>query len=45
MEDEERAHYDAHLQEELESLKGSVTYLTRLLEKTLRNASSKGLSS
>ena len=45
MEDEERAHRDAHSQEKLESLKASVAYLiTSLLEQTLRNASSKGPS-
>jgi hypothetical protein len=30
MEDEERAHHDAHFQEELESLKASVARLTSL---------------
>jgi hypothetical protein len=44
MEDEKRAHRDAHFQEKLESLKASVTRLTSLLEQTLRNASSKGPS-
>jgi len=44
MEDEERAHRDAHFQEELESLKASVARLTSLLEQTLRNASSEGPS-
>jgi hypothetical protein len=29
MEDEERAHRDAHFQEELESLKASVAHLTK----------------
>jgi hypothetical protein len=43
MKDEERAHCDAHFQEELESLKVSVARLTSLLEHTLRNASSEGL--
>jgi len=38
MEDEERAYF----QEELESLKASVTRLTSLLEQTLRNVSSEG---
>jgi len=32
MEDEGRAHRDAHFQEELESLKTSVAHLTSLLE-------------
>jgi hypothetical protein len=40
MEDEERAHRDAHFQEELESLKASVARLTSLLKQTLRNVSS-----
>ncbi|XP_011046380.1 PREDICTED: uncharacterized protein LOC105141014 [Populus euphratica] len=44
MEDEERAHRDAHFQEELESLKASVARLTSLLEQTLRNASGEGPS-
>jgi len=44
MEDEKRAHHDAHFQEELESLKASVAHLTSLLEQTLRNASSEGPS-
>jgi len=44
MEDEERAHHDAHFQEELESLKASVARLTSLLEQTLRNASGEGPS-
>ncbi|XP_073261632.1 uncharacterized protein [Populus alba] len=44
MEDEERAHRDAHFQEELESLKTSVARLTSLLEQTLRNASGEGPS-
>jgi hypothetical protein len=44
MKDEERAHCDAHFQEELESLKASVARLTSLLKHTLRNASSEGLS-
>jgi hypothetical protein len=39
MEGEERAHRDAHFQEELESLKASVAHLTSLLKQTLRNAS------
>jgi len=42
MEGEERAHRDAHFQEELESLKVSVAHLTSLLEQTLRNASGEG---
>ena len=42
MENEERAHCDAHFQEELESLKISVAFLTSLLEQTLRNTSSEG---
>ena len=37
MEGEERAHRDAHFQEELESLKPSVAHLTILLKQTLRN--------
>ncbi|XP_024449452.2 uncharacterized protein LOC112326273 [Populus trichocarpa] len=44
MEDEERAHRDAHFQEDLESLKTSVARLTSLLEQTLRNASGEGPS-
>ena len=44
MEGEERAHRDAHLQEELESLIASVARLTSLLEQTLRNTSSEGFS-
>ena len=44
MEGEERAHRDAHFQEELESLKVSVARLTNLLEQTLRNASGEGPS-
>jgi hypothetical protein len=44
MEDEKRAHHDAHFQEELESLKASVARLTSLLEQTLRKASSEGPS-
>jgi len=44
MEGEERAHRDAHFQEELESLKASVARLTSLLEQTLRNASGEGPS-
>jgi len=44
MEDEERAHRDAHFQEELESLKTSVARLTSLLEQTLRNTSGEGPS-
>jgi hypothetical protein len=44
MEDEERAHRDAHFQEELESLKTSMARLTSLLEQTLRNTSGEGPS-
>jgi hypothetical protein len=44
MEDEERAHRDAHFQEELEPLKTSVARLTSLLKQTLRNISSEGPS-
>jgi len=44
MEGEERAHRDAHFQEELESLKASMARLTGLLEQTLRNASGKSPS-
>jgi hypothetical protein len=43
MEDEERAHRDAHFQEELESLKTSVARLTSLLEQKLKNNSGKFL--
>ena len=39
MEDEERAHRDAHFQEELDSLKASMASLTSLLEQALRNTS------
>ena len=44
MEGEERAHRDAHFQEELESLKASVARLTSLLEQTLRNTFGEGPS-
>ena len=44
MEGEERAHRDAHFQEELGSLKASVARLTSLLEQRLRNTSSEGFS-
>ena len=44
MEDEERAHRDAHFQEELDSLKASVASLTSLLKQALRNASGEGPS-
>jgi len=44
MEDEERAHRDAHFQEELESLKASMARLTSLLKQTLRNSSREGPS-
>jgi len=44
MEDEERAHRDAHFQEELESLKASVARLISLLEQTLINVSGEGPS-
>jgi hypothetical protein len=44
MEDEERAHRDAHFQEELESLKTTVARLTSLLKQTLRNTSGEGPS-
>ena len=44
MEDEERAHRDAHFQDELDSLKASVASLTSLLEQALRNTSGKGPS-
>jgi hypothetical protein len=44
MEDKERTQLDAHFQEELESLKTSVTCLTSLLEQTLRNTSGEGPS-
>jgi hypothetical protein len=44
MEDEEHAYGDAHFQEELDSLKVSVTRSTSLLEQVLRNASGEGLS-
>ena len=44
MEGEERAHRNAHFQEELESLKASVARLTSLLEQTLRNAFGEGPS-
>jgi hypothetical protein len=44
MEDEERTQLDAHFQEELESLKTSMTCLTSLLEQTLRNTSGEGPS-
>ena len=44
MEGEERAHLDAHFQEELESLKASVAWLASLLEQTLRNAFGEGPS-
>ena len=44
MENEERAHCDAHFQEELKSLKFSVACLTSLLEQALRNVFGEGLS-
>jgi hypothetical protein len=44
MEGEERAHREAHFQEELESLKASVARLTSLLEKILRNVVGEGPS-
>ena len=44
MQDEERAHHDAHFQQELDSLKASVANLTSLLEQVLRNASGEGPS-
>ena len=44
MEDEERAHRDAHFQQELDSLKASVASLTSLLEQVLRNAFGEGPS-
>ena len=44
MEDEERAYREAHLQEELDSLKDSVARLTSLLEQALRNTSGEGPS-
>jgi len=44
MKGKERAHRDAHFQEELESLKARVARLTSLLEQTFRNASGEGLS-
>jgi len=44
MKDEERAHRDAHFQEELESLKASMARLIGLLEQKLRNSSGEGPS-
>lgn len=44
MENEERAHQDAHFQEELNAMKDSVAHLTNFLEEALRNASSEGPS-
>ena len=44
MEDEERAHRDAHFQQELDSLKASVASLTSLLDQALRNAYGEGPS-
>ena len=44
MKDEERAHYDAHFQEELESLKVSVASLINLLKQILRNTFGKNPS-
>jgi len=44
MKGEERAHRDAHFQEELESLKASVARLTSLLEQTLKNTFGEGPS-
>ena len=44
MEDEERAHRDAHFQDKLDSLKASVASLTSFLEQALRNTSGKGPS-
>ena len=44
MEDEERAHQDAHFQEALNALKDSVVRIASLLEQTLRNTSGEGPS-
>ena len=44
MGDKECAHCDAHFQEELDSLKVSVTRLTSLLEQAMRNVSDEGPS-
>jgi hypothetical protein len=44
MKDEERAHCDAHFQEELESLKVSVASLINFLKQTLRNTFGEGPS-
>ena len=44
MEDEERAHQNAHFQEELNALKDSVARIASLLEQTLRNSSGEGPS-
>ena len=44
MENEEHAHQDIHFQKELNSLKDSVSRLTGLLEKALKNASGEGPS-
>ena len=44
IEDKESAHYDAHFQEELESLKTSVAHLIGLLKQTPMNASGEGPS-
>ena len=44
MGNEEHAYHDAHFQEELNSLKASVTCLVSLLEQALRNAFDEGPS-
>jgi len=42
--DEERDHHNAYFQEELNSLKVSVVYITSVLEQALKNASGEGSS-
>jgi hypothetical protein len=44
MKDEERAHYDTHFQEELDSLKVSVANLINFPKQTLRNTFGEGPS-
>jgi len=44
MKDEERAHHDAHFQEELDSLKVSMICITSMLEQTFKNVSNDGPS-
>ena len=44
MENEERAHLEAHYQRELENMKNDITRLTSLLEQALTSKSGEGTS-